>query len=75
MTETLGIVGTGNLGGAIVAGLLKAGFDVAIFDTDAKAMAALKEQGARPRAAGRAVGDAVRAEIRVRLFADAGSLP
>jgi 2-hydroxy-3-oxopropionate reductase len=57
MSETLGFVGTGNLGGAIVAGLLKAGFDVAIFDTDAKAMAALKAQGARPLSSARAVGD------------------
>src|SRR5581483_5316726 len=58
MTDQLGFIGTGNLGGAIVAGLLKAGYDVAIFDTDAKAMAALKEQGARPLASARAVGDA-----------------
>ncbi|HLI19712.1 MAG TPA: NAD(P)-dependent oxidoreductase [Stellaceae bacterium] len=58
MTDQLGFIGTGNLGGAIVVGLLKAGYDVAIFDTDAKAMAALKEQGARPLASARAVGDA-----------------
>ena len=57
MSETLGFVGVGNLGGAIVAGLLKAGYDVAIFDTDAKAMAALKEKGARPLGSARAVGD------------------
>lgn len=56
-TGTLGFIGTGNLGGAIVAGLLKAGHDVAIFDTDATAMAALKEKGARPLASARAVGD------------------
>jgi 2-hydroxy-3-oxopropionate reductase len=56
-TGTLGFVGTGNLGGAIVAALLKAGHDVAIFDTDGKAMAALEEKGARPLASARAVGD------------------
>ena len=44
-TGTLGFIGTGNLGGALVAGLLKAGYDVAIFDTDATAMAALKKKG------------------------------
>jgi 3-hydroxyisobutyrate dehydrogenase-like beta-hydroxyacid dehydrogenase len=57
-TGTLGFIGTGNLGGAIVTGLLKAGYDVAIFDTAAKAMAALKEKGARPLGSARAVGDA-----------------
>jgi 3-hydroxyisobutyrate dehydrogenase-like beta-hydroxyacid dehydrogenase len=55
---TLGFIGTGNLGAAIVASLLKAGYDVAIFDTDATAMAALAEKGARPLGSARAVGDA-----------------
>jgi 2-hydroxy-3-oxopropionate reductase len=53
----LGFIGTGNLGGPLVEGLLKAGYDVAIFDADAKAMAALKKKGARPLASARAVGD------------------
>ena len=56
-TGTLGFIGTGNLGGALVTGLLQAGYEVAIFDTDSKAMAALKEKGAQPLAAARAVGD------------------
>jgi 2-hydroxy-3-oxopropionate reductase len=54
---TLGFIGTGNLGGAIVAALLKAGYEVAVFDIDPKAVAALKEKGARPLASARAVGD------------------
>ena len=54
---TLGFVGTGNLGGALVAGLLKAGFALAIFDTDAAAMAKLEKQGARAMRSARAVGD------------------
>ena len=58
MSEALGFIGTGNLGGALVAQMLKAGHDVAIFDTDAKAMAGLKEKGARPMNSARAVGDA-----------------
>ena len=58
MSETIGFIGTGNLGGAIVAGLLKAGYEVAIYDSDAAAMAVLKEKGAQPLASARAVGDA-----------------
>jgi 2-hydroxy-3-oxopropionate reductase len=57
MSETLGFIGTGNLGGAIVAALLKAGREIAIFDTDAKAMAALEQKGARLLGSARAVGD------------------
>jgi 3-hydroxyisobutyrate dehydrogenase-like beta-hydroxyacid dehydrogenase len=57
MPETVGFIGTGNLGGALVVGLLKSGFDVAIFDADAKAMAALQGQGARALNSARAVGD------------------
>jgi hypothetical protein len=57
VSETLGFIGTGNLGGAIVAGLLKVGYDLAIFDTDAVAIAALKEKGARPLGSARAVAD------------------
>lgn len=54
---TLGFIGTGNLGGAIVSALLKAGYAVAIFDPDAKAVAALQKQGARALSSARAVGD------------------
>jgi len=58
MSETLvGFIGTGHLGGAIVTALLKAGYEVAIFDSDARVMAALKEKGARPLASAHAVGD------------------
>jgi 3-hydroxyisobutyrate dehydrogenase-like beta-hydroxyacid dehydrogenase len=57
MPETIGFIGTGNLGGALVVGLLKSGFDVAIFDADAKAMAALQGRGARALNSARAVGD------------------
>ncbi|HWE75426.1 MAG TPA: NAD(P)-dependent oxidoreductase [Stellaceae bacterium] len=57
MSEKLGFIGVGNLGGALVEALLKAGRDVAIFDTDAEAMAALKIKGAQPLASARAVGD------------------
>lgn len=58
MSDILGFVGTGNLGGAIVSALLKAGFEVAIFDTDATAMAKLTKQGAKPLSSARAVGNA-----------------
>jgi 3-hydroxyisobutyrate dehydrogenase-like beta-hydroxyacid dehydrogenase len=57
MTERLGFIGTGHLGGAIVSALLKAGFDVAIYDTDPAPLAALRAQGARVAASARAVGD------------------
>jgi len=57
MMPPLGFIGTGNLGGAIVAALLKAGYDVAIHDTDIEAMAALAAQGARAMSSARAVGD------------------
>lgn len=53
----LGFVGTGNLGGAIVSALLKAGFDFAIYDTDPKVLAKLQGEGARVMASARAVGD------------------
>jgi 2-hydroxy-3-oxopropionate reductase len=58
MSEILGFIGTGNLGGALVSALLKAGYPVAIFDTDAAAMATLTAQGARAMNSARAVGDA-----------------
>jgi 2-hydroxy-3-oxopropionate reductase len=57
MSKTLGFIGTGNLGGPLAEGLLKAGYEVAIFDTDVQAMTALKEKGARPLTSARAVGD------------------
>ncbi|HVA13387.1 MAG TPA: NAD(P)-dependent oxidoreductase [Stellaceae bacterium] len=57
MNDVLGFIGVGNLGGAIVAALLKSGFPVAIFDTDAAALAPLSDQGARVMGSARAVGD------------------
>ena len=56
MTEQLGFIGTGNLGGAIVSALLKAGQRVTIFDTDAAVLAPLRAEGARIAASPRAVG-------------------
>ena len=58
MSEQLGFIGTGNLGGAIVSALLKGGFPVTIYDTDPKVLAPLRDQGARVAASARAVGDA-----------------
>ncbi|HKT18413.1 MAG TPA: NAD(P)-dependent oxidoreductase [Stellaceae bacterium] len=57
MREHLGFIGTGNLGGAIVSGLLKAGWSVTIHDTDPDALAPLRTQGAHIAASARAVGD------------------
>ncbi len=57
MTERLGFIGTGHLGGAIVSGLLKTGFDVTIYDTITATLSPLRAQGARVAASARAVGD------------------
>lgn len=48
MTQVLGFVGLGNIGGRVVPHLLKAGHDVAVFDVNKEAVAVLAEQGARP---------------------------
>ena len=58
MSEHLGFIGTGNLGGAIVSGLLKAGFALTIHDTDPEVLAPLQAQGARIAASAREVGNA-----------------
>ena len=50
MTEILGFVGLGNIGSRVVPHLLKAGHDVAVFDLNKEAVAALAEQGARAAA-------------------------
>jgi 3-hydroxyisobutyrate dehydrogenase-like beta-hydroxyacid dehydrogenase len=60
MSEAIGFIGTGNLGGAIVSGLLKAGFGVSIYDTDPKVLTPLRHEGARIAASARAVGDEAR---------------
>jgi 3-hydroxyisobutyrate dehydrogenase-like beta-hydroxyacid dehydrogenase len=57
MNERLGFIGTGNLGGAIVEGLLQAGISVTIYDTNPKVLEPLRSQGARIAASPRAVGD------------------
>jgi len=58
MSEPLGFIGTGNLGGAIVSALLKSGCAMTIYDTDPGVLAPLRDQGARIAASARAVGDA-----------------
>jgi len=47
MSDTIGWIGIGNLGGAIVEVLLAAGIDVTVFDVNAERMAALQAHGAR----------------------------
>lgn len=47
MTESLGFVGLGNIGSRVVPHLLKAGHEVAVFDLNKEAVAALVELGAR----------------------------
>jgi 3-hydroxyisobutyrate dehydrogenase len=47
MTETLGFVGLGNIGSRVAPHLLKAGYEVAVFDLNKEAVAALVGQGAR----------------------------
>jgi 3-hydroxyisobutyrate dehydrogenase len=46
MTDTIGIVGTGVMGGAMARRLLACGFAVRVFDASAQAMAGLEELGA-----------------------------
>ena len=58
MNEHLGFIGTGNLGGAMVSGLLKAGFAVTIYDTDPDVLGRLRAEGAQIAASARGVGDA-----------------
>jgi 3-hydroxyisobutyrate dehydrogenase-like beta-hydroxyacid dehydrogenase len=58
MSEHLGFIGTGNLGGAIANGLLKAGFTLTIYDTDPDVLAPLHAHGAHIADSARAVGDA-----------------
>jgi len=47
MTEVLGFVGLGNIGSRVVPHLLRAGHEVAVFDLNKDAVAALAEHGAR----------------------------
>jgi 3-hydroxyisobutyrate dehydrogenase-like beta-hydroxyacid dehydrogenase len=57
MSEALGFIGTGNLGGALVTALLKAGYAVTIFDTDQRVLAPLATAGAKVAASPRSIGD------------------
>jgi len=46
MSATVAFVGLGNIGGRVVAHLVKAGHDVAVFDLNAAAVKAAVEAGA-----------------------------
>jgi 3-hydroxyisobutyrate dehydrogenase-like beta-hydroxyacid dehydrogenase len=46
----VGVIGLGNIGGAIAANLVADGHDTSVFDTDAARSDALRAQGARPAA-------------------------
>lgn len=58
MTEPLGFVGVGKMGGGMAACLIKAGFEVTVCDTDPQATAPLAAAGAKVAAAPQAVADA-----------------
>ncbi|MDQ7250378.1 NAD(P)-dependent oxidoreductase [Dongia sedimenti] len=53
-----GFVGVGKMGGSMAARLLKAGYEVTVFDPAATSVAALVAQGAKAAASPREVGDA-----------------
>jgi 3-hydroxyisobutyrate dehydrogenase-like beta-hydroxyacid dehydrogenase len=63
MAEHLGFVGVGRMGDPMVRNLLKAGFAVTIFDTNAAAVKALVELGAKAADSPKAVGDAAEVVI------------
>jgi 2-hydroxy-3-oxopropionate reductase len=46
IADRIGIIGTGIMGGAMARRLLACGFDVAVFDANLQAMAALADAGA-----------------------------
>ena len=58
--DTLGFVGIGRMGAPMVNRLLQAGYDLAIYDTNPQATAALAAQGARVATSPREVADAAR---------------
>ncbi|CAP41985.1 NAD(P)-dependent oxidoreductase [Bordetella petrii] len=58
--DTLGFVGIGRMGAPMVSRLLQAGYDLAIYDTNPQATAALAAQGARVAASPREVANAAR---------------
>jgi 3-hydroxyisobutyrate dehydrogenase-like beta-hydroxyacid dehydrogenase len=57
MAERIGIVGTGVMGGAMARRLLACGFDLAVFDVNCQAMAALADLGAVLASGPRAVAE------------------
>lgn len=58
MDETVGIVGVGVLGSAMVPNLLQGGFDVVGYDIDESKLNALADEGMRAAKSARAVADA-----------------
>jgi 3-hydroxyisobutyrate dehydrogenase-like beta-hydroxyacid dehydrogenase len=58
VSEPLGFVGVGKMGGGMAACLIKAGFKVTVCDTDPKATASLAAAGAKVAASPQAVADA-----------------
>jgi 3-hydroxyisobutyrate dehydrogenase len=57
MTEHLGFIGTGNLGGPMVEILLKSGYRLTVFDTNPAVLAPLRDQGAAIAGSAREVAD------------------
>jgi 3-hydroxyisobutyrate dehydrogenase len=57
MSERIGIIGTGVMGGAMARRLLACGFDVAVFDANFQAMAGLADLGAVVESGPRKVAD------------------
>jgi len=58
MTDRIGFIGVGAMGGGMAHCLLEAGFALTVFDINPAAAAALTEAGARLASGARAVGDA-----------------
>jgi len=69
MTMRVGVLGLGVIGQPIAARLVKAGFEVAVFDVRDEPMAALRREGAVPCASPAAV--AARSELIISLVSDA----
>lgn len=65
----LAFIGVGNMGGPMARNLVRAGYDVAVFDVDAAALASMAETGARCAAS---AGDAVAAAEIVITMLPAG---
>src|SRR3546814_13053860 len=58
--DTLGFVGIGRMGAPMASRLLRAGYDLTIYDTNLQATAALAAEGPRIAASPRDVADAAR---------------